>query len=268
MSMKNVLETILFPKTRLHERQVEQRIHNKTIVITGASSGIGKEIALKFANITCQLVLVARNRERLDDVKRLIERKQKAKVSVYSLDLRDEAERICFLQAIHEENESIDLFVSNAGLSIRRSIYQSLDRLHDVQRTININYEAPVAIVMSLLPLLEKNGGQIVNVSTINCQLPPMAHFSAYQASKSAFDTWLRSVTPEIRKRGVNVTSIYLPLVRTQMIAPTKQYNRMPAMSPEQAAIKVINATMKQKARFEPWWLKFAKLYSSRKVSM
>lgn len=268
INMNQLVEAFLFPKTSLNERQIAKAFNKKTVLITGASSGIGKEMAFLFANATCHLLLVARDHERLDEVKRVVEQKQNATVSIYALDLRDESAREHFLHTIQKETDGIDVLLSNAGLSIRRSIYESLNRFHDVKRTLNINYEAPAAIVMSMLPLLEKRGGQIVNVSTINCQLPPMSHFAAYQASKSAFDTWLRSVTPEVKKRGMNVTSIYLPLVRTPMIAPTKRYEKMPAMSPEQAAIKIIDATIKQKKRYEPWWLTFAKLYSSRKVSL
>jgi len=266
--MNQLVEALFFPKTSLNERQIAKAFNKKTILISGASSGIGKEMAFLFANATCHLLLVARDHERLDEVKRVVEQKQNATVSIYALDLRDELAREHFLHTIQKETDGIDVLLSNAGLSIRRSIYESLDRFHDVKRTLNINYEAPVTIVMSMLPLLEKRGGQIVNVSTINCQLPPMPHFAAYQASKSAFDTWLRSVTPEVKKRGMNVTSIYLPLVRTPMIAPTTHYEKMPAMSPEQAAIKIIDATIKQKKCYEPWWLTFAKLYSSRKVNL
>ena len=158
--------------------------------------------------------------------------------------------------------DGLDLLVSNAGISIMRSINNSLDRYHDFTRTMAINYFAPVQLLLSTIPLLEKNQGHIINISTINVLLIPIPYWAAYQASKSAFDTWFRSAAPELNAMGISTTSIYLPLVKTRMILPTTAYQKVPAMSPDHVA-KIICKSMYTKRRnYKPWWLIFGQLAS------
>jgi short-subunit dehydrogenase len=253
------IEKVLFPPTYINYRKLRSGLEGKTIIITGASSGIGEQLAFLLGDLNCHLILVARRHEKLLELQEQI---QTAKVDIFPADLRNPAGRKDFLTFIQETHEKIDIFVNNAGLSIKRSIFDSLDRFHDFKRTMAINYFAPVDMLLSVIPFLEKSNGQIINVSTINTLLIPFPKFAAYQASKQAFDTWIQSAAPELNEKGIRTTSIYLPLVRTPMIKPTVSYERMPAMSAHHVA-KVISKTMYTKRRqFKPWYIGFGQLAS------
>lgn len=258
--MNKLLESILFLPTTLHMQKLHAHLAGKTVLITGASSGIGKEVAYLLADIECHLILVARRGHLLQGIKAEIE-KQKAKVSIFQADLRAEEELTTFLSALHNEG-TLDIIINNAGLSIRRSIYESLERYHDFTRTMAINYFAPVRILLSTIPLLQKSKGQIINVSTVNTKLAPVPYFAAYQASKAAFDVWVRSVLPELRKNNIAITNVYLPLVRTPMIEPTPGYRNVPAMSANQAAKLICKSIYTRRKKYQPWWLIFGQLAS------
>lgn len=258
--MQKMLELLLFFPTNLNKEKLQSHLTGKTIVITGASSGIGKELAYQLANIQCHLILVARRGALLENIKNDIET-QKANVSIFQADLRNEDELANFLTFLHNQ-QTLDIIVNNAGLSIRRSIYESLDRYHDFTRTMAINYFAPVKIVLSTIPMLQKSKGQIINVSTINAKLAPVPYFAAYQASKSAFDVWLRSVLPELHTNNIATTTIYLPLVQTPMIEPTPGYRNVPAMSEKHAAKIICKSMYTRRKKYQPWWLVFGQLAS------
>lgn len=257
----NLLERFLFLSTYMNKEKLRSELQGKTVLITGASSGIGEQIAYLLADIDTHLILVARREEKLTTMKDEIE-KGSATVSICRADLRNQEEMERLLAFIHQLPNGLDIVVSNAGISIRRSINDSFDRYHDFTRTMAINYLAPVQLLLSVIPLLQKNQGQIINVSTINALLHPFPYWAAYQASKSAFDTWFRSTAPELNGVGISTTSIYLPLVRTPMILPTAAYQRMPAMSPAHVA-KIIGKSMYTKRKvYKPWWLIFGQLGS------
>lgn len=257
----SLLESILFPPSLFNERKLNRQLEGKTVLITGASSGIGEQLAYLLADIKVHLILVARREEKLTAMKGVIEKKA-AQVSVFSADLRNEEEREALCRFLHTLPEGLDIVVSNAGHSIKRSIFQSLDRYHDFKRTMDINYSAPVQLLLSLIPLLEQKEGHIINVSTVNVLLHPMPKWAAYQASKAAFDTWFLSVAPELNMNGISTTSIYLPLVRTPMIMGTTSYQKLPAMSPQHVA-RIIGKTLyTHKITYKPWWLIFGQLAS------
>lgn len=247
-------ENMLFWPTALDEGKLAAAVAGKTILITGASSGIGEQLAYVLGRCQVYLLLVARREEKLRQIKAEIER-DGARVSVFGADLRDPAQLEAFLAFLHEQSGGIDIVVSNAGLSIRRPIMDSLERYHDFTRTMAINYFAPVKILLSLTEQLARNKGQIVNVSTINTSLLPLPYWAAYQASKAAFDTWFRSAAPEWSAKGIATTSIYLPLVRTPMILPTTAYRSMPAMSAEHAARLIAKSLYTKRTTIRPWWL-------------
>lgn len=246
------IERILFPPTTINQEKLLKELSGKTILITGASSGIGEQLAYYLGEIPCHLILVARRKERLLAIQQAI---QTAKVSIFDADLRDSQQMKQFLAFLQVNMNRLDIFVHNAGLSIKRSIFESLHRFHDFQRTMAINYFVPVEILLSIIPLLEKSKGQIINVSTINTLMIPVPFFAAYQASKQAFDTWLQSAAPELHAKGIVTTSVYLPLVRTPMIEPTAMYKNMPAMHPEHVAKKISKAMYTRVLRIQPWWM-------------
>ena len=260
-STYTLLERILFLPTIIDKEKLRNSLRGKTILITGASSGIGEQTAYFLADVNVHLILVARREENLLAMKEEIE-KQTAKVSIFQADLRNGDEMEKLLAFLHQLPDGLDIVVNNAGKSIRRLINQSLDRYHDFTRTMAINYFAPVKLLLSVIPLLQKNQGQIINISTINALLHPFPKWAAYQASKSAFDIWLRSTAPELNVMGISTASIYLPLVKTPMILPTKAYEKMPAMCSNHVA-KIICKTMyTRRSKYWPWWVPFGQFGS------
>ncbi|WP_236707922.1 SDR family NAD(P)-dependent oxidoreductase [Brevibacillus choshinensis] len=261
MHTYNIWERLLFLPTHVDHHKLTNSLQGKTILITGASSGIGEQLAYLLGHLPVHLILVARRGEKLVAMKQEIE-KGSATVSVFRADLREADEMEDFLTFLHQQPGGVDVVVNNAGLSIRRSIWDSLPRYHDFTRTMAINYFAPVQLLMSVIPLLKQNQGQIINVSTINTSLLPLPYWAAYQASKSAFDTWFRSVAPELNGIGISTTSIYLPLVKTPMIVPTAAYQNMPAMSAYHVAQIIAKSMYTKRKTIMPWWLIFGQLAS------
>jgi short-subunit dehydrogenase len=149
-------------------------------------------------------------------------------------------------QEVLARHGHVDILVNNAGKSIRRSVDRSYDRFHDYQRTMALNYFAPVKLMLDLLPVMRERGnGHIINISTIGLQINT-PRFAAYLASKAALDAFSRSIGPEVIGDGVHITTVYMPLVRTPMIAPTKIYDRLPTLNPEQAAAMITEAIRKR----------------------
>jgi len=235
---------------------LSKTIAGKTIVITGASYGIGAQLAELFSRHKVHLVLIARTTERLEAIA------QKANDNgsnciIISADLYQESEVDKVIASLKALPNGIDFFISNAGKSIMRSLSDSLDRYHDFTRTNSLNYLSPVKMILALTPLLQKNKGQLLNVSAINVLLLPAPKWAAYQASKTAFDQWFRSNQAEWNLMGIKTQTIYLPLVRTKMIAPNILYQNYPAMTPEQAAIRIAKLISSSKSYTKPWWTVF-----------
>ena len=231
------------------------------MLITGASYGVGECLAESLAETKAHLLLVARTEEKLIEVKQRVEVRG-GRADVFPCDLTNVAEVETLLEKLQQLPDGIDIVVNNAGKSIRRSIFDSLDRLHDFTRTMNLNYVGPVQLMLCLIPLLIARQGHVINISAVNVLLVPAPKWAAYQASKTAFDQWFRSVGPELNARGVSTTSIYLPLVRTRMIEPTRAYRNMPAMRPEQVAQLICKAINSRRRTYAPWWLLLAQLAS------
>jgi thioester reductase-like protein len=217
------------------DRSLAHVVNGRTVVITGASSGIGRATALKVAAAGGVPLLVARGMEKLEALRDEIEAAG-GTAHVYSADLSDMSSIDDVVARILADHPAIDFLVNNAGRSIRRSIKLSEDRFHDFERTIQLNYFGAIKMVMALLPHMREGGfGHVVNVSSIGVQTSP-PRFSAYVASKAALDAWTRVVSSEVIGDGVSFTTIHMPLVRTPMIAPTKLYDHFPTISPDEAA--------------------------------
>ena len=261
MHTYNVVESILFPPTFFNEGKLKKALQGKTILITGASSGIGERVAIFFANlkVDLQLILVARREEKLDALKQSLQ-SEFVTIHVIRADLRVQEDMSTVLGFLHNLPNGLDIVINNAGLSINRPILQSLDRFHDFTRTMAINYFAPVQLLTSVMPILQNNAGHIINISTINALMHPFPNWAAYQASKTAFDTWFQSATPELNHIGIKTSSIYLPLVKTPMILPTKGYDKMPAMSTEHVAKIIGKLIYTKRKRYQPWWVIFGEL--------
>lgn len=256
----NLTEHFLFPPTRLDQSKLAEEIESKTVLITGASYGIGESLVYALSKSGAHLILVARTAEKLETIKSKLEA-EGGKVTIFPVDLTKTEEVENLLNELNELPGGIDIFISNAGKSIRRPLLESLDRYHDFTRTMALNYFGPVRLALGLVPVLRKNRGQIINISAVNVTLIPAPFWAAYQASKTAFDQWFRCAAPELEAIGIRATSIYLPLVRTRMIEPTAEYKNAPAMSPEHVA-RIICRVIYTKKSYAPWWLFFGQLGS------
>jgi thioester reductase-like protein len=220
-------------------------LRGRRVVITGASSGIGRETALQVAGAGGVPLLVARRTEQLEEVKAEVER-DGGQAWVYSCDLTDGESVDALIKTMLADHSGpdtgIDMLVNNAGRSIRRGVRLELDRFHDLERTMTLNYFAAARLTMGLLPhMLERRFGHVVDISSIGVQTGP-PRFSAYVASKAAIDAWSRIVATEVLGDGVTFTTVHMPLVRTPMIAPTRIYDAFPTASPEEAGAMVLKA--------------------------
>jgi short-subunit dehydrogenase len=223
-------------------------VKRRTVLITGASSGIGEATALKVGAAGGHVLLVARTQSKLEEVADQIDALG-GSADVHPCDLTDVDEIDRMADEILRQHGEVDILVNNAGKSIRRSVDRSYDRFHDYQRTMQLNYFAPVKLILDLLPIMREQGfGHIVNISSIGLQVNT-PRFAAYLASKAALDAFSRSIGPEVIGDGVYLTTVYMPLVKTPMIAPTKVYDRIPTMSPEKAAEMVTEAIRKRPKR-------------------
>jgi NAD(P)-dependent dehydrogenase (short-subunit alcohol dehydrogenase family) len=223
------------------DRSFEGAVNGKTVLITGASSGIGKAAAIKIAKAGGIPLLVARSLDKLEQTRQEIE-DLGGTAYVYTADVSDPDSIDDLVGRVLADHPAIDVLVNNAGKSIRRSIELSYERFHDFERTIKINYLGTIKLTMGVLPhMRERKSGLVVNVSSIGVQTNP-PRFSAYVASKAALDAWTRVVGSETISDNVHFTTIHMPLVRTPMIAPTKIYDSFPTISPDEAADLICEA--------------------------
>lgn len=225
------------------DRSLSAAVRGKTVLITGASSGIGRAAALKVAAAGGIPLLVARSADKLEEVRREIEARG-GTAHVYTADVADMASVDALVARVLAEHPALDVLVNNAGRSIRRSIRVTLeqDRYHDFERTMQLNYFGAIRLILGLLPHMRaRRAGHIVNISSIGVQINA-PRFSAYIASKAALDAFTRVVSSEVLGDHVTFTTIHMPLVRTPMIAPTKLYDSFPAATPEEAADMICEA--------------------------
>jgi short-subunit dehydrogenase len=226
------------------------RIRGQIVMITGASSGIGFAVAKKLSAAGAKIVLVARTKEKLEETKAILER-HGGTAYVYPCDLNDMNAIDAMADQVLHDLGHVDVLINNAGRSIRRAVWESLDRFHDFERTMQLNYFGAIRLIIRLLPSMSRRKkGHIVNISSIGC-LANAPRFSAYVASKAALDAFSRCFSGEVQSRNISVTTIYMPLVRTPMIAPTKMYDYVPTWSPEDAANMVMKAIVEKPKRMK-----------------
>jgi NAD(P)-dependent dehydrogenase (short-subunit alcohol dehydrogenase family) len=223
------------------DRSLAGAVRGKIVLITGASSGIGKATAVKVADAGATVLLVARSVDKLEETKEEIVSAGGA-AHIHRCDLSDMEDIERMAEEVLAYHGHVDILVNNAGRSIRRSVALSYDRFHDYERTIQLNYLGAVRLILALLPAMQgRKQGQIINISSIGTQTNP-PRFSAYVASKAALDAFGRVIASEVKADGIDITTIHMPLVRTPMIAPTRMYDMFPAISPEEAAEMIAKA--------------------------
>jgi NAD(P)-dependent dehydrogenase (short-subunit alcohol dehydrogenase family) len=230
------------------DRSLRGHVAGKVVVVTGGSSGIGHATAVMMGRAGARVAIVARDENKLADAVREIE-EEGGEVKAFSADLAEMDACDAVLEEIRAEMGSIDILVNNAGRSIRRGIASSYDRFHDYERVMQLNFFGSLRLIMGVLPVMEKKRrGHIINISSIGV-LSNAPRFSAYVASKAALDAFSRCASSEFSDTGVKFTTINMPLVRTPMIAPTKIYENVPTISPEEAAAMVKQAVIYQPQR-------------------
>ncbi|MDP9092600.1 MAG: SDR family oxidoreductase [Actinomycetota bacterium] len=235
---------------RRKDRALARAIKGKTVLITGASSGIGRATALRVGAAGGRVILVARTADKLEQTRQEIE-DLGGIAFVHRCDLSDMTDIERLAKEVLDEHRRVDVLVNNAGRSIRRSITLSYDRFHDFERTMQLNYFGAVRLILSLLPVMRqpspdgRKGGHIINISSIGVQTNT-PRFSAYVASKAALDAFSRCIASEVIDDGVHLTTIHMPLVRTPMIAPTTMYDRFPTITPAEAAEMICRAMIRK----------------------
>lgn len=230
------------------DRTLKGTVKGKVCVVTGATSGIGLATAHKLADAEAIVCIAARTKETLDEVKQELEEKG-ADVFAYQCDFSNMDDCDRFVEAVLNDHGHVDFLINNAGRSIRRSISLSFDRFHDFERTMQLNYFGSLRLIMGFAPsMIEREKGHIVNISSIGV-LTNAPRFSAYVASKAALDAFSRCAAAELSDKNVSFTTINMPLVRTPMIGPTKIYDSVPTLTPDDAADLIAEALIHRPKR-------------------
>ena len=233
------------------DRSLKGTVGGKVVLVTGGSSGIGLSAARKFAKAGAVTIICARGEDKLAQAAADIREHAgpHAHVFSYGVDIADEASCAEFVKILQEQHGGVDFLVNNAGRSIRRAIEASYDRFHDFERTMQLNYFGSLRVTMGLLPgMVAKKRGHVVNISSISV-LVNAPRFSAYVASKAALDAWTACAASEFADQGITFTTVNMPLVRTPMTAPTKIYENMPLLDPEEAADMIVQACIDKPVR-------------------
>lgn len=227
-------------------------LRGKRILITGASSGIGEAGAERLAAEGAEVILVARRAELLEELAARIAENGGTAAAV-PCDLSDLEAVDSLAETVEQRFGGVDILVNNAGRSIRRPLAESLDRWHDVERTIALNYYSPLRLIRGLAPgMIERGDGHIINVATWGVLGEASPLFGVYNASKAALSAVSRVIETEWSRSGVHSTTLYYPLVATPMIEPTKAYRGVPALTPAEAAQWMLDAARHRPVRIAP----------------
>jgi NAD(P)-dependent dehydrogenase (short-subunit alcohol dehydrogenase family) len=242
------------------DHSLSGKVKGCTVLVTGGSSGIGKAAALKIAVAGARVLICARNEDELAATQREISEAGGICHS-YVADLSEEKSCAELVQRIVDEHGGVDILINNAGRSIRRSIALSYDRFHDFERTMQLNYFGSLRLIMGFLPgMTERHRGHIINISSIGV-LTNAPRFSAYVASKAALDAFSRCAQAEFSDNGIHFTTVNMPLVKTPMIAPTKMYEAVPTLTPDEAADMIVEAIVERPVRLATRMGTFAQIF-------
>ena len=257
---KNIIAiggALAYPSISLTPDITREHFSGKWVLVTGASHGIGRALTEKIINAGANVFLIARSEADL----RLLCAKAKqmgSSADYCAIDLRDreKLEQLC--QKLRETLPRLDYFFCNAGKSIHRKINEAQDRLHDYDRTMDLNYRSLVALSLAILPALKASKGDIIYSSSVSTLYPMAPGWSAYHASKSAANAWCETADSEFAPLGVHVQIAYLPLVHTAMSDVNKQYKHLPAYTPADAANILLKLAIRKVRTYKPWWAKFS----------
>lgn len=222
------------------------------IVVTGASSGVGRAFVEALARPGMRFALVARRKELLDDVAATLAQVG-AEAFVQPCDLRDpDAGRSAGAEAVAAVGAA-DVVVACAGHSIARCVLATVDRPDTITRLTAVNHVGAVAHLLPLIAAMtEARRGHVVGVTTANARLA-VPGWGAYTASKAAFDAWLMSARPELARVRVATSAVALSLVDTDLVEAARRSRGMPAAT---AADWIAKAIVTGQARVAPAWVR------------
>ena len=251
--LNDLWKHIVYPAKSVSDEKLRCTFEGKWVVITGASSGIGEALTLRLIKAKARLFLIARREEKLKSLcDKALENGCEARYKAIDLRRRDELDAWC--ETLRGELPEVSFLFCNAGKSINRSISSSIDRMHDFDRSMDLNYRSMVALSLALMPSLRNDGGRIVYTSSVSSRYPFAPGWSAYHASKCAANAWCRTARRENKKLGVKVQVAYMPLVHTPMADVNESYKNLPAYSADEAACILLKLAMGNKFRYKPWW--------------
>ncbi|MCA4726865.1 SDR family oxidoreductase [Mycolicibacterium fortuitum] len=252
LSEQLLLTSMRPPLTERLQARDDIDVAGKRILLTGASSGIGEAAAEKFAAKGATVVAVARRQELLDDLVGRITAKG-GDARAHAVDLSDMDAIDDLVASVERDLGGVDILINNAGRSIRRPLAESLDRWHDVERTMTLNYYSPLRLIRGLGPgMRERRDGHIINVATWGVMNESSPLFAVYNASKAALAAVSRVIETEWASVGVHSTTLYYPLVKTPMIAPTRAYDGLPGLSAAEAADWMLTAARTRPVQIAP----------------
>ncbi|HMM56810.1 MAG TPA: SDR family oxidoreductase [Rudaea sp.] len=242
------------------DHSLSGKVRGRIVLITGGSSGIGKAAALKIAGAGAKVLICARGEDELNATRKEIV-DAGGVCHTYVADLAEQKSCDELVQKVLAEHKGVDILINNAGRSIRRAIASSYDRFHDFERTMQLNYFGSLRLIMGFLPgMAARHRGHIINISSIGV-LTNAPRFSAYVSSKAALDAFSRCAQAEFSDNGINFTTINMPLVKTPMIAPTKMYESVPTLSPDEAADMIVEAIIERPVRMATRLGTFAQIF-------
>lgn len=254
----NLLLRILYPRPTLSQQYLKECFAGRWVVITGASSGIGLALAQQLMKAGANLYLIARREDVL--IQLCDEARQQGCEAYYSAtDLRDKEALSALTKDLQERLPQVDYLFCNAGKSILRPIREALDRLHDYDRTMDLNYRSAVALVLALIPSMQgedaKNqAGRIIYTSSVSTLYPAAPGWSAYHASKMAANVWFETADAEYAKTGLRFKIAYMPLVHTPMSDVNPSYKTLPGYSADDAALILLRLSQSRNSSYKPWW--------------
>lgn len=253
----DLLKGILYPKHTIDLTTLKRNFEGKWVVITGASRGIGYELAKTLIAAKANLFLISRSE---DELISLCEEANNAgrKAMYKAIDLRDRSALEQFCVDLKQQLPEVDYLFVNAGKSIHRKLTDSLDRLHDFDRTMDLNFRSLVALSLALQPSLKSTKGKIIYTSSISTLYPSAPGWSAYHASKEAANVWCRTADAEFASFGVKMKIAYMPLVHTAMSDVNSVYKKMPAYSAKEAADILAYLAINRRRSYMPWWARIS----------
>ncbi len=257
MKANELVRRILYPRANPDENRMSKAFANSWVVVTGASRGIGEALVRRLIASHANLFLIARDEAKLQAL--CAEAREAGCEARYSaLDLRDRERLDQLCRQLRETTSRVDYLFCNAGKSIHRDILDAQDRMHDFDRTMDLNYRAHVALTLALLPQLSESRGHILYTSSVSTLYPPAPGWSAYHASKCAANTWYETARTEWKRRGICVQVAYLPLVHTGMSDVNPAYRNLPGYSADEAACQLIGLCLTRRFSYKPWWARLS----------